>query len=453
MRTDAKRITRIELRSILQRHAHTARPHEGARRNAKQRLGMGNRGASCLKALPMLAIVALAGIALFVRPVAAQSQADAGTTLRILSSGHENAVRPVSYGGYPAENEAAISVVIPANNVSMSPASNGQNERRQPVGFRPRFDSPPASGSWTSRQSPWRPISEASTNESQPHGERIPREATPRRTEMHFGTHEAGQSSTPSASAAPTELRIRCPQWNDRPPVPEYKVECRVDDGSDHVANYTTAPTCLQPVEAKPTSVNILFSPGKEDPSVELAVRRVDDFQEVDRDCPGPHLGVRCAPAQVVGTLDLLAQDMGGQSVQVSFLREVSNAPKWLRKPRRGASQRLEGPTLGSPAKRRIAATSASHAQDSSHLGPFAVSDSLLSLEIEQQCSRLLCSPDDLKEVVVVDSNICEVVQNKPREVLLRGKTAGTTHVTFRFEDPAHEPFDCLIHVTAAGRD
>ncbi len=449
MRTDAKRITRIEFRSSLQRHNHSAY-HDGVRRNAKQQLGTFGHGTSGLKALPMLAIVALASVALFIRPVAAESQSDAGTTLRILSTGHENAVRPVSYGSYPADDEAAVSAVIPANNVSMSPpASNWQDERRQPAGFRPRFDSPPANGSWTTVQSPWRPISEASTDENRPYEDRTSTAAAPEQSELCFGTHEEGQSSTPSPSAAPTEFRIRCPELNNRPSVPEYGA----DYVSDRTSGYATDPAYIQPADVEPNSVSISFAPARQDPPVEMAVRRIADFEELDGDRPATQLGVRCAPPQVVGTLDLLAQDTGGQSVQVSFLREVSNAPKWLRKPRRGASQQLDGPALGCPTKGDSATTSASNAQDSSHLGPFAVSDSLLSLEIEQQCSKLLRSPDDVKEVVVVDSEVCEVVQNKPREVLLRGKTAGTTHVTFRFEDPAREPFDCLIHVPAAGRD
>jgi pilus assembly protein CpaC len=61
--------------------------------------------------------------------------------------------------------------------------------------------------------------------------------------------------------------------------------------------------------------------------------------------------------------------------------------------------------------------------------------------------SKLLRTKVSIYRTAVVDDSICEIVQFTPNEVSLIGKSQGSTHVTFWFDDPAMQPVTYVIQV------
>lgn len=61
--------------------------------------------------------------------------------------------------------------------------------------------------------------------------------------------------------------------------------------------------------------------------------------------------------------------------------------------------------------------------------------------------SKLLRTAKDIYRTAVVDDAVLEIVQFTPREISLIGRSQGTTHVTFWFDDPATQPVTYLVTV------
>jgi pilus assembly protein CpaC len=80
---------------------------------------------------------------------------------------------------------------------------------------------------------------------------------------------------------------------------------------------------------------------------------------------------------------------------------------------------------------------------------PFEVIDESGEVIVSVRRSKLLRTKVDIYRTAVVDDSICDVVQFTPREVSLIGKSQGSTHVTFWFDDPAMQPVTYLVRVAA----
>lgn len=78
---------------------------------------------------------------------------------------------------------------------------------------------------------------------------------------------------------------------------------------------------------------------------------------------------------------------------------------------------------------------------------PFEVIDETGAVQVMVRRSKLLRTKVDIYRTAVVDDSICEIVQFTPREVSIIGKSQGSTHVTFWFDDPAMAPITYVIQV------
>jgi len=78
---------------------------------------------------------------------------------------------------------------------------------------------------------------------------------------------------------------------------------------------------------------------------------------------------------------------------------------------------------------------------------PFEVIDETGAVQVMVRRSKLLRTKVDIYRTAVVDDSICEIVQFTPREVSIIGKSQGSTHVTFWFDDPAMQPVTYVIQV------
>ncbi|WP_254510749.1 type II and III secretion system protein family protein [Anatilimnocola floriformis] len=78
---------------------------------------------------------------------------------------------------------------------------------------------------------------------------------------------------------------------------------------------------------------------------------------------------------------------------------------------------------------------------------PFEVIDETGAVQVMVRRSKLLRTKVDIYRTAVVDDSICEIVQFTPREVSIIGKSQGSTHVTFWFDDPAMQPITYVIQV------
>jgi pilus assembly protein CpaC len=78
---------------------------------------------------------------------------------------------------------------------------------------------------------------------------------------------------------------------------------------------------------------------------------------------------------------------------------------------------------------------------------PFEIIDETGAVQVMVRRSKLLRTKVDIYRTAVVDDSICEIVQFTPREVSLIGKSQGSTHVTFWFDDPNMQPVTYVIQV------
>jgi pilus assembly protein CpaC len=78
---------------------------------------------------------------------------------------------------------------------------------------------------------------------------------------------------------------------------------------------------------------------------------------------------------------------------------------------------------------------------------PFEVIDESGAVQVMVRRSKLLRTKVDIYRTAVVDDSICEIVQFTPREVSLIGKSQGSTHVTFWFDNPNMQPVTYVVQV------
>ncbi|HZL86867.1 MAG TPA: pilus assembly protein N-terminal domain-containing protein [Pirellulaceae bacterium] len=68
-------------------------------------------------------------------------------------------------------------------------------------------------------------------------------------------------------------------------------------------------------------------------------------------------------------------------------------------------------------------------------------------LQVQVRRSLLLRTQKDVYRTATVDEAICEIVQFTPRELSIIGRSQGSTHVTFWFDDPNMQPVTYVIEV------
>ncbi len=78
---------------------------------------------------------------------------------------------------------------------------------------------------------------------------------------------------------------------------------------------------------------------------------------------------------------------------------------------------------------------------------PFEIVDHTSELSVMLRRSKLLRSGVDIYRTAVVEPQICDVIQFTPREVSVIGRSLGSTHVTFWFEDGQRRPLTVLVRV------
>lgn len=78
---------------------------------------------------------------------------------------------------------------------------------------------------------------------------------------------------------------------------------------------------------------------------------------------------------------------------------------------------------------------------------PFEVIEESGAVTLRVRRSKLMRTKVDIYRTAVVDEGICEVVQFTPREISLIGRSTGSTHITFWFDDPNMQPLTYLIKV------
>lgn len=69
------------------------------------------------------------------------------------------------------------------------------------------------------------------------------------------------------------------------------------------------------------------------------------------------------------------------------------------------------------------------------------------SLAVQVRRSLLLRTQTDVFRTAVVDDSVCEIVQFTPRELSIIGRSQGSTHVTFWFDDPNMLPITYEVEV------
>lgn len=68
-------------------------------------------------------------------------------------------------------------------------------------------------------------------------------------------------------------------------------------------------------------------------------------------------------------------------------------------------------------------------------------------LKLRTGRSLTLRAKADVYRTAVVDAAVCDIVQFKPRELLIVGRASGQTQVTFWFNGPGMEPLSYVIDV------
>jgi pilus assembly protein CpaC len=79
--------------------------------------------------------------------------------------------------------------------------------------------------------------------------------------------------------------------------------------------------------------------------------------------------------------------------------------------------------------------------------GPFEMIGESGTVSVMVRRSMLLRTRTDIYRTAVVDPGICDVVQFTPREISIIGKSQGSTHVTFWFDDAGSQPITYLVKV------
>jgi pilus assembly protein CpaC len=78
---------------------------------------------------------------------------------------------------------------------------------------------------------------------------------------------------------------------------------------------------------------------------------------------------------------------------------------------------------------------------------PFEVIGESGTVTVRVRRSLLMRTKVDVYRTAIVDESVCDVVQFTPREISLIGRSQGSTHITFWFDDPAQPPLTYLVKV------
>ena len=78
---------------------------------------------------------------------------------------------------------------------------------------------------------------------------------------------------------------------------------------------------------------------------------------------------------------------------------------------------------------------------------PFEAIGESGTLQVQVRRSLLLRTQTDVYRTAVVDDAVCEIVQFTPRELSIIGRSTGSTHVTFWFDDPNMQPVTYVVQV------
>jgi pilus assembly protein CpaC len=78
---------------------------------------------------------------------------------------------------------------------------------------------------------------------------------------------------------------------------------------------------------------------------------------------------------------------------------------------------------------------------------PFEMIHESGTLSVQVRRSLLLRTQKDVYRTATVDESICEIVQFTPRELSIIGRSTGSTHVTFWFDDPDARPVTYVVEV------
>jgi pilus assembly protein CpaC len=78
---------------------------------------------------------------------------------------------------------------------------------------------------------------------------------------------------------------------------------------------------------------------------------------------------------------------------------------------------------------------------------PFEAIPESGTIALRVRRSLLMRTKTDIYRTAVVDEGVCDIVQFTPREISLIGRSQGSTHITFWFDDPAQPPLTYLVKV------
>ncbi|MDO4628624.1 MAG: pilus assembly protein N-terminal domain-containing protein [Planctomycetia bacterium] len=79
-------------------------------------------------------------------------------------------------------------------------------------------------------------------------------------------------------------------------------------------------------------------------------------------------------------------------------------------------------------------------------VGPFHVYRESEEITVISKRSMLMRTRHNLIRTAIVDPSICDIVQFTPREISIIGRSVGSTHVTFWFEDGTFKPITFVVH-------
>lgn len=261
---------------------------------------------------------------------------------------------------------------------------------------------------------------------------------------------QAPAAEQPEVAAAPLS-----PWMQDvRAPQSETQVAAKIEAP----APQTKAPQVAAPEPAAPPLVPIASAPPARLPSAELSI-----FQRAAT----PALESEVVPAEgVVEKQDKPAELSPArlapivQARQAEPLVQEAPEPKRLALPARPVAARTQArpePRVEASRKSLVVAVQNEAAQPADPLpGPDKDADLKKHFEVIQQSgefsvqvhrSKLLRTAKDIYRTAVVDDAVLEIVQFTPREISLIGRSQGSTHVTFWFDDPALQPVTYLVTV------
>lgn len=228
-----------------------------------------------------------------------------------------------------------------------------------------------------------------------------------------------------------------------RDPQPEEKAEAAQVASQESVAPIATAAPARQSF-AEPSIFERAATPALPDSEVAAAEEPVP-FQELPAEQPP----IKLAPIV--------------QAPQAEPLVQEAPEPKRLTLPSKpivAKSQARPEPKVETSRKSLVVAVQNEAAQPAAPIDPLPGPDKDADLkkhfEVIQQSgefsvqvhrSKLLRTVKDIYRTAVVDDAVLEIVQFTPREISLIGRSQGSTHVTFWFDDPALQPVTYLVTV------